>query len=43
MDKPTKKDSDLVTYLLVSVVSVTAAKKNVSLNLLHTKECTVIL
>jgi len=27
MDKPTKTDSDLMTYLLVSVTSVTAAKK----------------
>jgi len=27
MDKPTKNDSDLVTYLLVSAVSVSAAKK----------------
>jgi len=27
MDKPTKNDSHLVTYLLVSAISVTATKK----------------
>jgi hypothetical protein len=38
MDKPTKNDSDLVTCLLLSVISATATKKSITYSRLKTRK-----